>query len=137
MRTILNIIIIAVLSYVAHLYIPIWWFFALISFSVCFAFSKAAWNAFYTSFLAVFGLWFALVVVGSAFNDFLLVSKMTDLIGLPHSSVLMLLSAFIGGLVSGLAGLSGYFLKTYSVVNNSPSVQEDIELTDVEEIKND
>lgn len=132
MKTITYIFLIAILSYIAHLYIPIWWLFAIISFAVSFAFSKDAWSAFYTGFLAIFGLWFFLFIFGSVNNDFLLVNKMTALIGLPHSSLLILLSTVIGGLVSGLASLSGYFLKTYSHIPSKKIIATEIETVETE-----
>lgn len=134
MKTIIIIILIAILSYISNLFIPIWWFFAIISFAVSFAFGKNAASAFFAGFIAIFALWFYLFLLGSVNNNFLLVNKMTSLIGLPHSSLLILLSAVIGGLVSGLASLSGYFLKTYSHITPKKIIATEIETVETEVI---
>ena len=113
MRTLINTILIAGFSYLAHIYIPFWWFFAIVAFIVSFAFGKKGFSSFLAGFLGVFLLWLFLNIGNSLANDFLLVNKMANLVGAPHSSILILVSALIGGLVAGFSSLSGYFFKTF------------------------
>lgn len=112
MRTIINIILIAGLSYLVHFFVPIWWLFALVAFIISFAFGKNGFSAFFAGFLAIFLLWIGITLYGSFENDFILVNKMSNLIGTPHSSLLFLISALVGGIVGGFSSLTGYFMKT-------------------------
>lgn len=123
MRTFINILLIAGFSYLAHIYIPFWWFFAVIAFMVSFAFSKKGFSAFVAGFAAIFLLWFVLTLGNSISNDFLLVNKMTKLVGAPHSIILILLTALIGGVVAGFSSLAGFFFKTFGDVKPKPILE--------------
>lgn len=113
MKTIINIILIAGFCYLAHLYIPFWWFFAVIAFMVSFAFGQNGVSSFLSGFIAIFLLWLALTLSSSLTNDFLLVEKMSNLIGAPHASLLILGTALIGAVVGGFSSLAGFFFKTF------------------------
>lgn len=137
MRILINIALIAGLSFLTHLFIPVWWLFAVVAFAISFAFSKTAVSSFFSGFLAIFGLWLILILVGSINNDFILVTKMNQLIGLPHFTLLFLITAFIGGLLAGFSSLSGYFLKTFNDAKPKNEVEFVHEVVDAENEKNE
>ncbi len=114
MKTLFNILLIAGLSYLAHLFIPIWWIFAIVAFLISFAFADNAWKAFLAGFLGISLLWLILTGMNSFNNDFVLTNKITEMLKLPQSSLLIILTALIGGLVGGFSSMTGYFLKTFN-----------------------
>lgn len=129
MRTFLTILLIAGFSYLAHVYIPFWWFFAVVAFIISFAFGKSGVSSFFAGFVAIFVLWMVLNLGNSLENDFLLVDKMSNLVGAPHSIVLILISALIGGVVAAFSSLAGFFFKTFGDVKPKKVVKT----TEVEE----
>lgn len=118
-RILINALLIAILSYVLHYFVPIWWLFVFAAFGVAYLLGKKASIAFLSGFLGIFALWFGLMAVNSFQNEGILLNRMTDLIGLPHGIVLILLSAFIGGLLGGFGALTGFWFKTIKIENKS------------------
>jgi len=114
MRTILSIVLIIGLGYLAHLYLPWWWLIALVSLLVSLAFGESSLKSFFVGFFSIFCLWLFLTLANSVSNNFLLVDKMSNLFNLPHSSLLILVTALIGGLIGGFSSMTGYFLKTFN-----------------------
>lgn len=112
MRTIFSIILIIVLSLLVHLYLPYWWLISIVAFLISFAFGENTWKSFLAGFLAIFILWFGLTGFNSFDNDFVLATRMANVLPFKNATLLMLVTSVIGGLVGGFSSVTGYYLKT-------------------------
>jgi hypothetical protein len=103
----LQLIIIGICAPLLQIILP-WWIIAPVAFLVCFWKRTGAFNAFMASFLSVFIVWLILAVRIHIQSNGLLTEKIAFLFPLGGSATaLIFLSALMGGLVSGFAGLSG------------------------------
>jgi hypothetical protein len=69
---------------------------------------QKAWAAFAATFLGLFLLWAIMALMIDSANDHLLSQKIATILPLHGSSeLLILITALVGGLVSGFAGLTG------------------------------
>ena len=111
MKFITSLILTALLSFAACLFLP-WWSIAIAAFIVAVLIPQQAGKAFLTGFLALFILWGGLSFWISNSNEHLLAHKVSMLIlKMDNPYVLMLATALIGALVAGFAALSGSLLK--------------------------
>jgi hypothetical protein len=111
MKFIVSIVLIALLSLAACLYLP-WWSIAVIAFIVAAAIPQKPGKAFLAGFIALFLLWGGLAWFISSNNDHILAHKVSLLILKQDSpGILVTITAFIGALVAGLAALSGSFVR--------------------------
>lgn len=88
-----------------------WWNFAVIAFIVCVWRAKSGWQAFSISFAAIAVLWLATTAYIDELNKSRLSAKVAVIFSLSHPFYLILITSILGGLVAGMAGLSGYLLK--------------------------
>ena len=103
----------ALLSFIAGIYISYWWFFAVVAFLVAALIHQKGYKAFFAGFLALFILWFVLAFWMDFVNEGVLSVKIASILQLDGSKwLLMLVTAFIGGLVAGFAALSGSYLRS-------------------------
>ncbi len=92
-----------------------WWGFALTSFLVAILVHQKGWKAFLSGFLGLFLLWAGLAWWIDMQNNSLLSSKIAAILPLGGNSVLLILvTGFVGGLVSGLAAITGSYLRASS-----------------------
>ncbi len=114
MRFFLSIIWIALLCAALQIFLA-WWICAVVSFIVAFLLPQKSSDAFWTSFWALFLLWFGYAFWIDYTTESFLSQKIAQLLFIPSSFLLILLTGFIAGLVSGFAGLAGsYFRKMFS-----------------------
>lgn len=108
MRFFLSTLLIAVLSFLIAIYLMLpWWSFALIAFIITLVIPNTLWRSFFSGFLAIFSLWALLALWINIKNEGLLTGKIAALFGLEGAGGLMvIISAFIGGLIAGLASMS-------------------------------
>jgi len=107
MRFLLSVLLTAVLSFLTGLILP-WWSIAIISFLVALLLAQKTSAAFLSGFLGIFLLWFILAFWIDFKNNSVLSHKISELFKLGGSSVLLILvTAFIGGLVGGFAAMAG------------------------------
>lgn len=107
----IQIVLIAVLSLLAQLVLP-WWSLAIVAFLVCFWRSKNAGQAFVSGFYGIAIVWLIYVLLIHLRTDGIFTGRMSELLFKMNSNILPgLVTAILGGLVGGLAGLSGYFVK--------------------------
>ncbi len=107
MKFIVTILLTAFLGYVAPLFLP-WWGFVMTSFIVALAIPQKPWKAFISGFLGLFLFWGIDSFFIDLANQHLLATKIANLLPLNGSYLLLILvTAFTGGLVSGLAALTG------------------------------
>jgi uncharacterized membrane protein YhaH (DUF805 family) len=104
-------LIILILSFVSSYFLP-WWAAAIIAFLAALFIGKTSRKSFWSGFGAVFIVWVILALLKSIPNDNILAGRVIQLFPLPHNWILLLLiTALIGGLVGGLAALSGILTK--------------------------
>lgn len=113
MKFLSAIILTALLAFATGLYgILPWWSFAITSFIIAIAIHQKAGKAFIAGFAGLFLLWSILAILIDSANDHILATKVANILPLGGSYwVLILLTAIIGGLVSGLAALTGSYLR--------------------------
>jgi hypothetical protein len=104
-------LLIALLSLVAQLFLP-WWSVALVAFAFCFGRPLGGGRSFVYSFLGVGLVWLAYALWQHTQSGGILTSRMAEVLKLPPSATaLLLLTAVLGGLVAGFAGLAGYWVR--------------------------
>ncbi len=107
MRFILATLLTALLSFIAGLFLP-WWSIAIISFLVALAMGQFIGRSFLAGFLAIFLLWSIVALSIDIKNEHILSQKIAQVFPLGGSSFLLIIvTAFIGALVAGLAAMSG------------------------------
>ncbi len=112
MKFIVSILLIAILSFAIGLYLP-WWSLALVAFLVAALIHQRAGKAFLSGFLGLFLLWGILAFIIDQNNQHILSHKVAQLLPLGGSSfMLILVTAFIGGLVAGFAAMAGSYVRT-------------------------
>ena len=113
MKFLVALLLTALLSFISGLYIAWWWFFAIIAFIVALLVHQKPGKAFAAGFLALFFLWIGLAFWIDIKNESILSAKIAGLLPLGGSTFLLIvITGFIGGLVAGLAALSGSFLRS-------------------------
>ena len=111
MRFFVSLLLTALLSFAACLYLP-WWSIAIAAFVVAAVIPQAAVKSFLTGFTALFLLWGGLSFWISNNNDHLLAHKVSMLLlKMDNPWVLIFATAIIGALVAGFGALSGSFLR--------------------------
>lgn len=110
----IQLILIVVLGLLAQLVLP-WWSVAIIAFLVCLWRSQSAGQAFTYSFYGVALVWmgYALLIYAKAGGDF--IGRMGELLfKVNNASLPTLATAILGGVVGGLSGLSGFYVRQAS-----------------------
>ena len=108
----------ALLSFIAGIYISFWWFFAVVAFLVATLIHQKGFKAFFAGFLALFILWFVLAFWMDFVNEGVLSVKIASILPLGGSKwMLMIVTAFIGGLIAGFGALSGSYLRSTGLKN--------------------
>lgn len=111
MKFISAILLTALLSFVSGLYMP-WWGIAVAAFIVNAFIPQGRGRAFLSGFLGVFILWAIISLFIDSKNNGILSHKIALVLPLGGSVFsLILLTAFIGALVGGFAGLTASYLR--------------------------
>jgi hypothetical protein len=111
MKFFISILLIAVLSFAASLFMP-WWIIAVVAFIVAFAIPQKNGMAFLSGFIAVFLLWVGLSFYISLANEHIFAHKISMLILKADSpNYIILVTGLIGALVAGFGALSGRLFK--------------------------
>jgi hypothetical protein len=104
-------LVILILSFASGYFLP-WWVVAIAAFLAAFFIGKTPWQSFFSGFTAVFIVWTVLALFKTIPNDNILASRVVQLFPLPNNWIwLLVVTALIGGLVGGMAALSGVLLK--------------------------
>jgi hypothetical protein len=112
MKSVLVFLITIVLVAAVQWFLP-WYCLAIPTFVIGFLhLQKKAFSAFVLGFVAVFLLWFVMIFIINQNNNSILANRLS-LLFFKHQWVvlLMLVNSMIGGLVAGIAMLSGYYLR--------------------------
>lgn len=111
MKFLTTILLTALLSIAACLYLP-WWIIAIVAFIVALAIPQKPLVSFTAGFIALFAGWGLLAWYISNNNHHLLAHKVSLLILKTDSPYLLILAtALIGALVAGFGALSGSYLR--------------------------
>lgn len=114
MKFIVATILTAILAFIAGLlsFSP-WWGFAITSLLIAVFVHQKAAKAFLAGFTAVFLLWVGLAWWIDMQNNSVLSVKIATVLPLGGNSIyLILITGIVGGLVSGMAALSGSYLRS-------------------------
>ena len=107
MKFFLATLLIALLSYIAGLFMP-WWSIALVAFLVALLVRPSIKMGFFAGFTGIFLLWAIVALWIDIKNEHILSQKIAQLFPLGGSSVLLIIiTALIGALVGGFAAMSG------------------------------
>lgn len=113
MKQITAIVLTAFLAFVAGVYSSLpWWSFAITSLLVAVSVHQKPGKAFLSGFLGLFLLWAGMAFLKDSANNHILSTKVAQILPLGGSYfVLILVTGIVGGLVSGLAALTGSYLR--------------------------
>jgi hypothetical protein len=104
-------LIILILSFISSYILP-WWMAAAIALLTAYFIGKAPGRSFLSGFGAIFVVWTILALIKSIPNDNILADRVVQLFPLPHNWIwVLVVTAFIGGLVGGMGALSGALIK--------------------------
>ena len=113
MKFIVALALTAFLGYVSPLFLP-WWGFVPTSFLVALAIPQKPWKAFTAGFLALAIFWGIYAFMLDRANEHLLSAKIATLLPLNGSyQLLILVTALVGGILSGFAALTGSFARRF------------------------
>lgn len=117
----IQIVLIAIVGLLVQLVLP-WWSLAIVAFAVCFWRGSGAGRAFWYGFAGVALVWISYVLLVHLRTDGIFTGRMGQLLFKADApALLMLATAVLGGLVGGLAGMAGYFVR--QAVVNRPAVR--------------
>ena len=115
MKFSVSFLLTALLSFIAGLYFP-WWSIAIAAFIVALLVHQNAGMAFASAFLAMLLLWSGLAWWINVNNENILSLKIAELLGIGNNTfLLVLITGLIGGLIAGLAAMSGSFLRARKI----------------------
>ncbi len=103
-------LLIALLSLVAQFFLP-WWVVAPIAGLVCYFVSKKPGLAFAEGTAGVALVWLAYALLIHIRTEGIMTARMSQLLLKGPTNLLLTLTPIIGGLVGGLAGLTGFYLR--------------------------
>lgn len=110
LKTILVILITALLSYVALLFLP-WWSDLAVAFIIIFILPLRPLRAFVAGALGVGICWAVLAFIADYGNEHILSTKMAVLFQLPRYWLMIAVTALIGCITGGLGGLAAGILR--------------------------
>lgn len=111
MRFIVTVVLVIALCFLGGLYLP-WWTVAIIAFLVSLLTGLRTLWAFVAGFLGVFLLWGLLAFWIDQNNNGVLSSRIATLLPLGGSGLaLIIVTAFVGGIVGGLASMTASFMR--------------------------
>jgi len=111
MKMLVSIVLIALLSVAACLYLP-WWVIAVVAFIVAALIPQQPGRSFLTGFIALFLLWGSLSWYLSNNNEHILAHKISVLmLKMDSPALLIFVTALIGSLVAGFAALAGSYVR--------------------------
>lgn len=114
MKFIVSIVLTALLSFTAGLFANIlpWYSFVFCAFVVAIVIHQKPLWAFLSGFAALFLLWGILASVIDEKNQHILSAKVANILPLSGSYILLILvTAFVGGLLAGFAALAGCYVR--------------------------
>jgi hypothetical protein len=110
MKFIIALVLTALSGYLLPIFLP-WWSFAITSFFIAVFIHQRPWKAFLAGFIALLLLWGIYASIIDNANQHILSTKVAQILPFKGSYMaLIITTAIIGGLLSGMAALSGSYL---------------------------
>jgi cbb3-type cytochrome oxidase subunit 1 len=111
MKFITSLILTALLSFVACLYLP-WWSIAIAAFIIAVVIKQRPGLSFISGFVALFLLWACVSFYISANNEHLLAHRLSLIIlKIDSPFALIMITASVGAIVAAFAALAGSYLR--------------------------
>lgn len=127
MKFLLSFFIIMIVSFLACIYLP-WWSIAIVAFFTGYTIDQRAFTSFISAFIALFILWGGLSLWISFNNDHIMAHKISLLIlKADNPFLLIVVTAFLGGIVAGLGALSGNYFKKVLFGDPHKSIVADLD----------
>ena len=104
------LLFVAVTAFLLNLFLP-WWSIALPGLIFGYIIGESSGKAFGSGFLALFLLWGFHAMYIHVANDAILSTRIAEMLSLGNPLLLILLTGFLGGLISGIATLTGFWIK--------------------------
>jgi len=102
--------LILITAFLLNLFLP-WWSVAIPGLIFGYLFSQKAFSSFGWGFLALFLLWGGQALYTHLANDGILTSRIAEMLSLGSPILIVLITGILGGLVSGLAALTGSLVR--------------------------
>ena len=106
MRFLIQISLIALACFLSELIFP-WWTAAVSTFVVTAVYPNSGFRSFLAGFLGVGLMWLFTAIYFSISTDYILTEKVADLMQMGRPGVLIVVTAFIGAIIGGMAGMTG------------------------------
>ncbi|MFI5135694.1 MAG: hypothetical protein ACHQD9_07565 [Chitinophagales bacterium] len=103
--------LIAILSFLFQLFLP-WWSLAIVAFGCAFFLGRKSVKSFSAGFLASGIVWLLMALFIHFTKGDLMTNRISQLLSLPSSWLLYLITFLIAGIIGGLAAVSGFYLKS-------------------------
>ena len=111
MKFLVALLLTAILSFIIGLFFP-WWGIAVVALIVAVIVHQKPGKAFLSGLLGVMAVWSGLAIAIDIKNQGVLSEKIAHVLPLGGNAILLIiLTGLIGGLVAGLAALSGSYLR--------------------------
>ena len=116
MKFLASVLLMALVGFALGLYLP-WWSVALACFGISFFLYQKPLVALLTGFLSIFLLWGLLTILRSQANDHIFAHRISIFILQKDSpNLLILVTAFIGGITGAMGALCGSLLQRIRMV---------------------
>ena len=113
MKLVTSILLTALLAFTIGLFELPWWSFAITTFIIFASIPQKAGKSFIAAFATLFILWAVISLKIDLDNEHLLSKKVAGILPLKGNYILLILiTAIVGGLVAGMAGLTGSLLRS-------------------------
>ena|SRR5690349_9961247 len=110
MKFFISILVTGLLAFACGLYLP-WWSVAIAAFIVASLIYQPPFRSFLTGFCAILLLWFALILKINAANENILADRVSLIMGMGGSMMLVIISSIVGAIAGGLGALTGSYLR--------------------------
>ena len=111
MKFLFKVVLIAVVAHFISGMLP-WWYIAVAAFVFGFLLPNRNFLDFLSGFLAIGGLWFVKAYLIDMGTDSILTEKISGLLSLNNSFLLIVATALIGGFVGGFSSLTGALFRS-------------------------
>ena len=116
MKFVIKIGFTAIVAFLLQWYMP-WWSVALAGFLISVILSSGGTTSFFSGFIGVGMVWFAQAFYTDYTTGSILTEKVAEILFLPNSFLLVIVTALIGGLAGGMGALTGSYLRSLFTPN--------------------
>ena len=106
-KTLFYIILLGLLTLLCGIFLPQWWFVAVVSFLTALVFKEKMLKTGVITFLVVTIVWMGTAMYIDIGNESILSSRIGQILGGLSPFLLTLITGLLGGIVATLAGLTG------------------------------